>query len=89
MAVIHTVFSGKGLAALGSYIILNGFLALRFYRRMAILRKKVVEKRGERLVQALNVTWESQIGQIMDTIRETGETTQRERETVLNSFRPQ
>jgi GTP-binding protein EngB required for normal cell division len=57
ISIINTLFSGKGLAALGSYVLLNLFLAFRFYRRYAVLQNKFSQKALETLSQALSTAW--------------------------------
>jgi GTP-binding protein EngB required for normal cell division len=44
ISIINTLFSGKGLAALGSYVLLNLFLAFRFYRRYGVLLNRSSQK---------------------------------------------
>ena len=56
-----TLFSTQGLAALGSYLLINLYLGFRFFRR----RKKVVERVAERAVRknssALLEVWENEL----------------------------
>ena len=57
VSIINTLFSGRGLAALGSYLILNLFLAFRFYRRYGILLNKSSQKSLVALEEALSKAW--------------------------------
>jgi hypothetical protein len=57
VSIINTLFSGRGLAALGSYLVLNLFLAFRFYRRYGILLNKSSQKSLVALEQALSKAW--------------------------------
>jgi GTP-binding protein EngB required for normal cell division len=57
ISMINTLFSGKGLAALGSYVLLNLFLAFRFYRRYGTLLSKSSQKSLNRLRNALSGAW--------------------------------
>ena len=57
ISVINTLFSGKGLAALGSYVLLNLFLAFRFYRRYGTLLNKSSQKSLDGLRKALSGAW--------------------------------
>jgi len=57
ISIIDTLFSGKGLAALGSYVLLNLFLAFRFYRRYGVLLDRSSQKALERLRKELSRAW--------------------------------
>jgi hypothetical protein len=57
ISIINTLFSGKGLAALGSYVLLNLFLAFRFYRRYGTLLAKSSQKALDALKKALLKAW--------------------------------
>jgi hypothetical protein len=57
ISFINTLFSGKGLAALGSYVLLNLFLAFRFYRRYGTLLNKFSQKTLDALRKALSKAW--------------------------------
>jgi GTP-binding protein EngB required for normal cell division len=54
-AMINTVFSPAGLAALGSYFLLKVFLGFRFYRRY----KKILQRRTQRFIESLKSESES------------------------------
>lgn len=66
--MVHTVFSSRGLAALGSYAILNLFLGFRFYRRYQRLLQKTSEKTLEALRLALSRTWEESLDELVRDI---------------------
>ena len=77
ISIINTLFSGKGLAALGSYVLLNLFLAFRFYRRYGILLNKSSQKVLDGLRKALSRVWSDclnaiihDMGQVREEIRE-------------------
>jgi len=61
LSAIHTVFSAKGLAALGSYALLNVFFAIHFFQRY----KKVMQRMTERVTASLKVelvkVWEEEL----------------------------
>ena len=57
LSAVQTVFSGKGLAALGSYALLNVFVACRFHRRYRMFLRQRQEKTVEILETALLVAW--------------------------------
>jgi hypothetical protein len=57
ISLINTLFSGKGLAALGSYVLLNLFLAFRFYRRYGVLLDRSSQKALESLRKDLSRAW--------------------------------
>jgi hypothetical protein len=64
VSIVHTVFSGKGLAALGSYTLLNLFVAFRFHRRY----RKFLQKRAEKTIKALKTTLLRVWSETLDTI---------------------
>jgi GTP-binding protein EngB required for normal cell division len=67
---VHTLFSGKGLAALGSFVVLNFLFALRFYRRYRHLQEKAAEKAVEALKGVLGKVWEEElVGVLRDVNR--------------------
>ncbi len=57
ISIINTLFSTRGLAALGSFALLNLFLAFRFYRRYGTLLNKSSQKALEGLTKALSKAW--------------------------------
>lgn len=64
ITMIHAVFSTKGLAALGSYALLNLFLGFRFYRRYRKLLLRVGEKGLASLKIALGSLWEETLSEL-------------------------
>jgi GTP-binding protein EngB required for normal cell division len=67
---IHTLFSAQGLAALGTYIVLNLFLGFRFYRRLSRLLQQIVDKRVAALATELTSAWESQLNAVVQSLNE-------------------
>jgi len=57
LSSINAVFSTKGLAALGSYGLLNLFFAFRFYRRYKKLLTSGVQRLIESLREELSNVW--------------------------------
>jgi GTPase SAR1 family protein len=57
LSVVQTVFSNKGLAALGSYALLNLFVAFRLHRRYRKSLNRRVAKTMETLKAALLRAW--------------------------------
>jgi GTPase Era involved in 16S rRNA processing len=68
LAAIHTIFSTKGLAALGSYALLNLFCAIHFFQRY----KKVVRRMTERITASLKVelgkVWEEELRSVSERL---------------------
>lgn len=69
-AAIHNLFSPHGLAALGSYVMVNWFFGLLFYRRAKKLLQRYAQKFIESLKLELGKIWERElefiIGQLDD-----------------------
>jgi small GTP-binding protein len=65
ITMIHTIFSTRGLAALGSYALLNLFLGFRFYRRYRGLLQKAAQKTLEALRLALSRIWEESLDEVV------------------------
>lgn len=69
LTIVTALFSTKGLAALGSFILLNLFLGFRFYRRY----RNRLEKRSRRMVSGLKTgllkVWEDELDQILEQLR--------------------
>lgn len=57
---VQNLFSGKGLAALGSYAVLNLILAFRFYARYRKRLRRAVRRLAEEMKKALIVLWEQE-----------------------------
>jgi GTP-binding protein EngB required for normal cell division len=68
VTMIHTVFSTRGLAALGSYALLNLFLGFRFYRSYQRLARKASQKTLEALRIALSRIWEESLDEVVNDL---------------------
>jgi GTP-binding protein EngB required for normal cell division len=68
LAGIQTLFSSKGLAALGSYAALTFFFGFRFYRRYRRSAEKVLEKTMTSLKSELVKAWEDKMTAILDDV---------------------
>jgi GTPase Era involved in 16S rRNA processing len=79
---IHTLFGSKGLAALGSYVIINIFLGFRFYRRFLRLTDRLTDKRVEALRAGLTSTWENQVDAVAASLNEMREDIQRQKSNL-------
>jgi len=82
VSMISAVFSGKGLAALGSYVLLNLFLAFRFYRRYGTLLKKFTQKALDALRKALAAAWGDCLNGILHDLSRIREKTRERMETI-------
>ena len=69
-AMIHTLFSPKGLAALVTYGILNLFLGFRFYRRYARALDQKADKHIRTLKTALLAIWDEKLTAIQADLNE-------------------
>jgi energy-coupling factor transporter ATP-binding protein EcfA2 len=67
-ALIQTLFSPKGFAALGSYLLLQTFLGFRFYRHY----KKLLQRQAQKFVGALQLVfervWEEELNILIDRL---------------------
>ena len=70
LSAVHTVFSGKGIAALASYALLNLFVAFRFHARYRRLLHKRVERTIETLTTTLLRIWSETLDGIDQTVNE-------------------
>jgi GTP-binding protein EngB required for normal cell division len=61
LAGIHTLFSAKGLAALGSYALLNLFFAVHFFHRYKKRMRRMTEKIAASLKVELAKVWEEEL----------------------------
>jgi len=84
ISIINTLFSGKGLAALGSYVLLNLFLAFRFYRRYGILLNKSSQKALDALRKALSKAWGDCLDGILHDLGRLGEETREKMATIAD-----
>jgi len=69
-AMIGNLFSPVGLAALGSYILLNLFFALRFYGRYKKLLQRHTQKFIESLKFELGKVWEGELDSIINQLKD-------------------
>lgn len=67
---INTLFSTQGLAALGSYVLLNLYLGFRFYRRQRRILERVAEKPMKHTREALLEIWEAHIQSLVGDLKE-------------------
>lgn len=70
VSAIHTLFSSKGLAALGTYALLNLFFAFRFHRRYRKLLRKAAQNTMDSLKVLLFKTWEETLDAIEEDLEE-------------------
>jgi GTP-binding protein EngB required for normal cell division len=68
LSVIQTIFSTRGLAALGSYIILNILLAFHFYRRYEKRLESVSQKISKALKMELVNVWQDELKHIHENL---------------------
>jgi hypothetical protein len=61
VSMIHNLFDTKGLAALGSYALINLFLGFRFHRRYRKVLRREARKKERSLKQALSGVWEGSL----------------------------
>jgi len=70
LSAINTLFSTKGLAALGSYALLNLFFGFRFYGRYKKLAKRAAQNVIEVLNKELTKVWEEELESIVKDLRQ-------------------
>lgn len=73
LAAIHTVFSTKGLAALGSYSLLNLFFAIHFFQRYKNAIRRMTERVAASLKVDLGKVWEEELKSVsggLDKLRQ-------------------
>ena len=66
---IDTLFSTKGLAALGSYALLNLFFAFHFYRRYKRILNRAVQKTTDSLKAGLVEVWEEKFNALLEDLK--------------------
>jgi len=86
ISIINPLFSGKGLAALGSYVLLNLFLAFRFYRRYGVLLNRSSQKALAALSKALSRAWSDCLDGVLHDMRKLKEDT-REKVATINGIK--
>jgi GTP-binding protein EngB required for normal cell division len=72
LAAVHTVFSTKGLAALGSYALLNLFFAIHFFQRYKKVMRRMTERVTASLKVAMGKVWEEELKSVsgrLDNLR--------------------
>ena len=73
LAAVYTLFSPTGLAALGTYILLNLFLGFRFYGRY----KKLLQHRTQRVIEScktqMSRIWEDELDRLVERLKRFGE----------------
>ncbi len=82
ISFINTLFSGKGLAALGSYVLLNLFLAFRFHRRYGTLLAKSSQKTLDVLQKALLKAWGDSLNGVLHDMGKLKEETREKMATI-------
>jgi len=65
---IDTLFSGKGLAALGTYAALNFYFGFRFYRSHRRRVEKIASDGVKQRVKGMLETWENEIQSVIDEL---------------------
>ena len=70
ISVIHTLFSPKGFAALGSYIVLTLFFACRFYGSYRRRLRRVTQKTITSLSRSLGKIWEEKLNAILGDLNQ-------------------
>ena len=79
---IHTLFSTKGLAALGTYMILNLFLGLRFYKRFSVRIQRIAHQRMRALKASLKAAWETEVASIDESLHKALQEVQAEKTKI-------
>jgi hypothetical protein len=67
-AWVSTLFASKGLAALGSYALLNIFLGFYYYRRYGKLVERITRRVVEGLAESLRTVWEEELDRIIQRV---------------------
>jgi GTPase Era involved in 16S rRNA processing len=68
ISMFHTLFSGRGLAALGSLALLYLFLGFRFFHRFRKRRKKAADRVLDALATASGSAWQETLETMNDRI---------------------
>jgi hypothetical protein len=82
LAGIETLFSTKGLAALGTYVIIHLFLGFRFYRRFLKQVDRVVDKRVLALQLELRAAFEKQLDTVLEALEATSNDIAKEKSKI-------
>jgi hypothetical protein len=70
VSMVHNLFDTKGLAALGSYVLINLFLGLRFFRRYKKALQRASAKKARSLQTALSKQWEESLNGLVRDLDE-------------------
>jgi hypothetical protein len=70
LSMIHNLFDAKGLAALGSYALINLFLGFRFYRRYRKVLQRGAQRKEQSLKHVLSRLWEESLDALIRDLRE-------------------
>jgi hypothetical protein len=70
LTIVRTIFSTRGLAALLSYMLLNMFLGLRFYRGYQKRLDRLARKRIEELKAELITIWDQCLDEILSELEQ-------------------
>jgi hypothetical protein len=65
VASIRTLFSGKGLAALGSLLLLNLFFGFRFYRRYRRAMGRIADRAAEKCKAGVATVWKESLRSLL------------------------
>jgi hypothetical protein len=71
--LIQTLFSPRGFAALGSFLLLQIFLGFRFYRRYQTLWQRHAQKLVESFKLILENIWEEELTTLIDELTQNAE----------------
>ena len=86
LALIQTLFSLKGFAALGSYVLLQTLLGIRFYGRYKKLLQRHAQKFIESLKLKLDRIWEEELDTLINRLTEKAQQVEG-RMAALSAFR--
>ena len=70
LSMIHGLFDPKGLAALGSYVLINFFLGLRFLRRHRKALQRASRGKARKLRSVLSKQWERDLDGLIQDLYE-------------------
>lgn len=82
LVMVTSLFSAKGLAALGSYALLNLFAAFRFYRSYCRRLEKRSDAAVRGLKEGLSSIWENELDEIVAQLRAFQEETETQTQAV-------
>jgi predicted GTPase len=70
LSMIHNLFDTRGLAALGSYVLINLFLGLRFFRRHRKALHRASRNKTRALQSTLSKQWEKNLDPVIHDLYE-------------------